>query len=145
MIILGTDFSSASGSALATARQLAACVQSELQVVHVRSDSDGGRWAPSVGETAWLQLAKVAQREVIVRRGRVWVELARMARERRARMIVIGTHGRSGFQPIALGSTASRLPLIAPIPVILVGRQRDWPLGRELAVSEPQDHHGESR
>ena len=62
--------------------------------------------------------------EIILRSGRPWAELARAADEIDATALVIGTHGASGYQPISLGCTARRLPLLASRPVVLVGPGR---------------------
>jgi len=35
---------------------------------------------------------------------------------------VLGSHGASGFQALALGSTASRVALRAPCPVLIAAR-----------------------
>jgi nucleotide-binding universal stress UspA family protein len=46
--------------------------------------------------------------------------IAESAREFRADLIVMGTHGRRGWRRVALGSVAERLVRIAPCPVLLV-------------------------
>jgi nucleotide-binding universal stress UspA family protein len=43
------------------------------------------------------------------------------ARSSRADLIVMGTHGRSGFLQLALGSVARRVLHGAPCPVMTVG------------------------
>ena len=58
-------------------------------------------------------------------------------------MIVIGRHGRSGYQPIELGSTAARIGLAAHCPVVLVGDRvpAHTPQERELGTLVPQPTH----
>jgi nucleotide-binding universal stress UspA family protein len=46
--------------------------------------------------------------------------IARAARARKADMVVIGTHGRTGFAKLVLGSVASRVLAISPCPVLTV-------------------------
>ena len=64
------------------------------------------------------------------------MELVRVAGERGAQMIVVGTHGRSGFQPVALGSTAARLALLSPRPTLLVGSRERTPAEPPLDMVE---------
>jgi nucleotide-binding universal stress UspA family protein len=44
----------------------------------------------------------------------------RYAHEIMPAMIVVGSHGTSGFQPLSLGSTAARLAVLSPFPVLVV-------------------------
>jgi nucleotide-binding universal stress UspA family protein len=46
--------------------------------------------------------------------------ITRAARSRRASMIVIGTHGRSGIERVLLGSVATRVVSLASCPVLTV-------------------------
>jgi nucleotide-binding universal stress UspA family protein len=46
--------------------------------------------------------------------------IAQAARSRKADLIVIGTHGRTGFAKLFLGSVASRVLTIASCPVLTV-------------------------
>jgi nucleotide-binding universal stress UspA family protein len=46
--------------------------------------------------------------------------IAQAARSRKADLVVIGTHGRTGFARFFLGSVASRVLAIAPCPVLTV-------------------------
>jgi len=47
-------------------------------------------------------------------------EIARAARAEKAGLIVIGTHGRTGFSKLMLGSVAQRVIAIATCPVVTV-------------------------
>ena len=46
-------------------------------------------------------------------------EIIKYAHEEKARMIVVGTRGRGGFQRLMLGSTAQALVTYADIPVVV--------------------------
>ena len=134
MIIIGTDFSIPSAVAALEARALVVRLGVGLQVVHIRQFLPSAPWTPDAAEREWMGAARVDVQEMSVRRGTPWVELVRLATEVRAGMIVVGTHGHSGFQPIGLGSTAARLALLSPIPTLLVGG-RDRPGGEDWGVS----------
>jgi len=122
-VVVGTDFSDAAGVALAEARRLAALLRTEVVVVHV---SDGGLLGSPVGSAgpdaaeAWLRTAGLTSEGLVVRTGSAWVELARFASEVLPTLVVVGSHGQSGYQPLNIGSTASRVSLHARCPVVVV-------------------------
>ncbi len=58
--------------------------------------------------------------EMIVRRGQPYFEIAEVAREKKADLIVLTTHGYSGIKRILLGGTAERVVRHAPCPVLTV-------------------------
>lgn len=98
-ILVGLDFSPSAVDALAVARRMAAAFGTHLDPVHVL--------------------------EVTVRCGLPWVELARRAQAVKPTMVIVGSHGHAGHQPVALGSTAQRLALISPVPVLIVRAGRE--------------------
>jgi len=58
--------------------------------------------------------------ETVIRQGEPFLEIIRFAREEDIDLIVIGTHGRSGFEHIIFGSTAEKVVRKAPCPVLSV-------------------------
>lgn len=117
-IVVGTDFSETAGVALAEARRLAGLLRTEVVVVHVadgQSMSNGGLVAES-----WLRSAGLEAGVLVVRTGSAWVELARYAAEVAPALVVVGSHGQSGYQPLTIGSTASRVTMHARCPVVVV-------------------------
>jgi nucleotide-binding universal stress UspA family protein len=46
--------------------------------------------------------------------------IAQAARWKKADMVVMGTHGRTGFAKLVLGSVASRVLAVSPCPVLTV-------------------------
>ena len=46
--------------------------------------------------------------------------IVRVAQERAADLIVMGTHGRTGLQHVLLGSVAEKVVRLAPCPVLTV-------------------------
>ncbi len=47
-------------------------------------------------------------------------QIAKLAKKRRADLIVMGTHGRTGWAKVMLGSVAERVIVLAPCPVLTV-------------------------
>jgi nucleotide-binding universal stress UspA family protein len=58
--------------------------------------------------------------EVEVAAGHPADTIVRLARERAADLIVMGTHGRTGLQHVLLGSVAEKVVRLAPCPVLTV-------------------------
>lgn len=52
--------------------------------------------------------------------GTPFVEIGKVAADRKADLIVMGTHGRTGLAHAVLGSTAERVVRFAPCPVLTV-------------------------
>jgi nucleotide-binding universal stress UspA family protein len=71
------------------------------------------KWATEAG-------GRVKDVEKIVERGVPFVEIIRTAKEKKADLIVIGTHGRTGIDHMLFGSTAEKVVRKAPCPVLTV-------------------------
>lgn len=73
-------------------------------------------------------LAKLGQKlvpeklreKMIVRGGLPYLEIAEIAREMKADLIVVTTHGYTGIKRVLLGGTAERIVRHAPCPVLAV-------------------------
>ena len=63
--------------------------------------------------------------EVEVAAGHPAETIVRVAHERRADLIVMGTHGRTGLPHMLLGSVAEKVVQLAPCPVLTV-RRAPW-------------------
>jgi universal stress protein A len=139
-ILHPTDFSSASSRALETAVDLAKHFKAELLLVHVvvphvmyPPDAEADpvlylEMEKSARQQAQSSLAALANK---LRRTKVKVtsallkgvahdQIVRAAKNRRADMIVIGTHGRTGISKLLMGSVASRVVSHAFCPVLTV-------------------------
>ena len=66
-------------------------------------------------------LAEGVAIETRVRRGDVWREIMAEAEELPADLVVMGTHGRSGFEHLLLGSVTEKVVRRATCPVLTVG------------------------
>ena len=136
-----TDFSRASTPAFKWAVELAKANRGQLLLVHVVTPPTLA--LPPEGyvpPTLYQSLEASARREagkrldaLVGRAKRAGVRaagfllegvpherVARAARSKRADLLVIGTHGRSGLAKLFLGSVASRLVAMAPRPVLTV-------------------------
>lgn len=142
-ILVAVDGSETSRHALAQSIELARRLSARLRIVHV---VDMG-WLPlgpevaididalsaarrSAGEKI-LAAACDAAREAGFEADAALIEttapdehvaeaIAREAARQAADLVVLGTHGRRGFQRLILGSVAERMARLSPVPVMLV-------------------------
>lgn len=139
-ILHPTDFSRASGAAFAKALALAKENRAELLLVHVLLPSTpfvgNGYVSPKTYEELEVAARRGAERQLdrLLRKARsaktrvkglllegvAYEQIARVARRKRADLIVLGTHGRTGFSRFFLGSVAERVIPLAPCPVLTV-------------------------
>jgi nucleotide-binding universal stress UspA family protein len=139
-IVCASDFSSASRKAVATAVTMAKANRAALILVHVvapivRLAPD--QYVPSttweeieIGARAWAQeqIDKLAARAMkagiraagLLVEGEAAKEIVRVARSKRADLLVLGTHGRTGVSKFFLGSVAERVVATASCPVVTV-------------------------
>ncbi|HUK41209.1 MAG TPA: universal stress protein [Candidatus Acidoferrales bacterium] len=140
-ILHATDFSKASARALAEAVALAKQNRAELLVLHVIDpvmpyavgDDMGGaeiyvKLEESTKQEATasmnalmekLRKSKVNAKSLLLR-GAAHELIVKTAKNRRANLIVIGTHGRTGFSKILMGSIANKVVSTAHCPVLTV-------------------------
>ncbi len=82
--------------------------------------------------------------EIHLRKGKVYTEVAMLARQIDASVIFAGTHGVSGYERYWIGSNAYRIVTSAPCPVITV--RSDYQFGGKLKrILVPIDSSAESR
>jgi nucleotide-binding universal stress UspA family protein len=133
-IVVGTDGSVGSARAMAWCAELAAGLGAEVIAVHSYSPIDALAASPGVDLTTlaeraarqlqdeWcapLAAAGVAHRSHLAEDLPVEA-LVRTATDERADLIVIGSHGETGWRDRILGRVASGLPHHAPCPVAIV-------------------------
>lgn len=139
-ILHPSDFSAASRPAFKKAIDLAKKDRATLDLVHVMtpivpvpgdayiSPSTYDEWTTAATEAARKKMdGLVKQARAAGVRG-TWMivtgapaeRIVRAARTRRADLIVMGTHGRSGLSRFLLGSVASRVIATSPCPVLTV-------------------------
>ena len=138
-ILFPTDFSNGARAAMDYALSLAQDYKAKLLLLYVIQDISIAEWyIPStlsvadlvedMQKSAWKEMDKWAAEatsrvkdvEKLVERGVPFVEIIRIAREKNADMIIIGTHGRTGIDHMLFGSTAEKVVRKAPCPVLTV-------------------------
>jgi nucleotide-binding universal stress UspA family protein len=139
-ILFPTDFSEAALEASKYALSFARDFKSHLYVLHVVNEKifTEGLNLPRVVSIDDLEKelmeegrkrlktlypaeeVKDLEWEGVIRKGKPFLEIIRFAKENDIDLIVIGTHGRSGFEHIIFGSTAEKVVRKAPCPVLSV-------------------------
>ena len=140
-ILFCTDFSENSDHAFTYALNLARTYNAALLIFHVIIERASYYWSttPKAEDelvasqtervrqeinTRYLQKAEGFKNYEILAReadeGRAFYEIIQAAREESADLIVMGTHGRTGFDHLILGSTAENVVRKSPCPVLTV-------------------------
>lgn len=137
-ILAATDFSPQADDAVAEAAALARRFDAKLTIVHVYAPPgvlvpDGFVAASPQATRDLLEavergLAKVRERvaapgltiDTIAVQGAAATEIDTLALERGVDLVVVATHGRTGFKRLLLGSVAERVVREAPCPVLVV-------------------------
>jgi nucleotide-binding universal stress UspA family protein len=139
-VLVATDFSEPSTVALDYGRELARTYEATLHVLHVTEDL---RWrfaadaTPAFPAEAQEDIEASARKRVaalLTDEDRVQLHaravvhtavnaaesIVAYAKTETVDVIVIGTHGRSGFSHVLMGSVAERVVRLAPCPVLTV-------------------------
>ena len=139
-ILVPTDFSEASESALSYGKALAGAFGSSLHLVHVMEDLLAHAWAAEVYVASMPQLREEIEKEARQRlaamltdeerrqyrietallAGNPFVEIIRYAKAQDVDLIVMGTHGRGPIAHMLLGSVAEKVVRKSPCPVLTV-------------------------
>jgi len=132
-VLVATDFSDASGGALALARSVARTEGAALTVVHVMelpalpeglqvdlvtplTDAANAQFVPLMAAVR-ADVPGATQRLEL---GAPWERILEVSREIGADLVVVGTHGRRGVVHALLGSVAERVVRLSPVPVLTV-------------------------
>jgi nucleotide-binding universal stress UspA family protein len=142
-ILVAIDFSELSDQAFAYAVELAERLSAQLVLVHVFQVPaylfpDAVVAAPQqtvveleraverrLEELRARAMARGVAAYVHVPVGSAFVEIIRAARDHKADLIVLGTHGRTGLRHALLGSVAEKVVRKAPCPVLVVRSRGD--------------------
>jgi nucleotide-binding universal stress UspA family protein len=140
-ILCPIDFSETSIRALTYATAVATWYEAQLEVLHVVPAFAGDvTTPPSSAGSPPLSLPAVSPNEItdeirramiatgvssvnarpVVQEGRAHEAIVSRAQEQPADLLVLGTHGRSGFTRLLLGSVTEKVLRTAPCPVLTV-------------------------
>jgi nucleotide-binding universal stress UspA family protein len=140
-ILYATDYSKASARALDQAVQLAKQNAAELLVVHVLEPVTPYVTGDDYGSTElYLRLEETTKKDAqssmhklmqklqklkvnaksLLLKGSTHDQIIKAAKSRKADMIVIGTHGRTGLTKLFMGSVAGKVVSTAQCPVLTV-------------------------
>jgi len=134
-ILVGIDDSEPSDAAIRTVLDFPGEDRSELMLYSVADQALAHGWAPR--SVATIDLLRVEAQRIVdgavafartrdvvaegsVVDGAAAEALIAAARERRADLLVLGSHGRRGIQRFFLGSVAAAVVRAAPLPVLVV-------------------------
>ena len=147
VIVSPVDFSTHADDALKTAADLALCFGSELCIVHVVpalpklpsgvsifKEADYERALHSDAEKQLAQIVEeIARRGIAVKyavgtANDAAMEILRMAEQNHADLVVIATHGMTGWHRLAFGSVTEKVVRLATFPVLVLrARHEDKP------------------
>lgn len=142
-IVCAVDFTDTSRSALEHAADLARRFDAELMLVHVWKGPvlAAGRAvaAPLAAEDQTAELGRklegwkreaerIAGRPVgtTIASGSPAAEVARLAADEKADLVVVGTRGRTGIERAVLGSVAEGIVRHSPCAVLVARTPQDW-------------------
>ena len=137
-ILVPTDFSVSAGHALGHAATLARAFDARLTLLHVLEPHfDEGALSygiqPALAEyrerseqaamerlEEWGSRLQDLSYDILLKRGTPSLEIVRTVQEEGCDMIIMGSHGQTGFRHMLFGSTAERVVRRAPCPVLTV-------------------------
>src|ERR1700756_164333 len=158
-ILCPIDFSEFSATAYQHALSLAEYYKARLVALHVveiwkypfadyaGQEADYGKFSKMMSEGGEMQLHRFTQQysagrlqpELVVDQGNAPRCILSFAQRENIEGIVMGTHGRSGFDRLVLGSSTDRVIRKAACPVLVVSN------AVQKAVERPDSHHRLSR
>ncbi len=140
-ILFATDFSENSKWALTYALSFARKYEARLFILHVIqppsyplgmyaeiSFDAMDEFSRSMAEAAGKEMKRLRETElgdfqnyeILMITGTPFLEIIKTARGKKADLIVLGTHGRTGLDHVLFGSTAEKVVRQAPCPVLSV-------------------------
>jgi universal stress protein A len=138
-ILVAVDFSDSSNNAFQMALSLAKKTEAKLIILHVINESIDFRgyyvsqcsfemFDQEIGDSAKKMMESFCRKnlsnfedfESVIVSGVPHDQIIAQAEEKTADLIVLGTHGRSGFDHVLFGSTAEKVVRKSPYPVLTV-------------------------
>lgn len=147
-IIVGFDFSSGSAYAVDLAIDVANRLGCDLRLVYVKKDTKEDE-APIKEEierrnAAVAHLLKGISMDYVIREGKVSQELSAQADLDKAVLVIVGTHGMSGFERNWIGKNTYKTIVESPAPVLSI--REDFNFNKALEkIIVPIDSSADTR
>ncbi len=137
-ILVPVDFSETARKAFYAGLKMASVLDADTYILHVeeplqtmndpvkvseevsRLETGVRRRLDELFEQGGLELVDRRRVHIDIRGGKPWMEICRYAEENGIGMIVMATHGHTGFKQMLIGSTAERVVRRSPCPVLCV-------------------------
>ena len=145
-LLVPTDFTEVAHTAIQHAARLAETIKGEVVLLNVVSRKDDIQEASkklSNEESIARSFTSDIAVSSIVRIGNIFDDIGQAASEIGAQIIIMGTHGASGWQKV-VGSHALKVITNSSIPFIVVQKQNMKPSGYDNIVV-PLDFHNETK
>lgn len=146
-IIVGFDFSTGSANAVDLTIDIANRWHTDVRLVYVKKEGEDEtpiREEIERRNAGVSHLLKDIKLEYVIREGKVAEQLAAQAKEDDALMIVVGTHGMSGFETNWIGKNTYRTITESPVPVLSIREDFNFHKALETIVV-PLDSTTETR
>ncbi len=140
-ILLATDFSAFSETALYYAAAIARHTGATVHLAHVIVPEAWQYFCAESMPIPFEQLREGAERQMAyflqsealkdvphrawIEEAPVWDALEALIQQQHVDLIVVGTHGRTGLKKLLLGSVAEEIIRVSPCPVLAVGPQAE--------------------
>ena len=120
-ILVPTDFSECAGFALDTAVKIAQQFDARLYILHVFFEQpDSQKKELLIKHSQQLSSETGIQIDTLLRQGKVPETINDMAKAKSTDLIVMGSHGASGFNELFVGSNAQKVVRAVHVPVLIV-------------------------
>ena len=136
-ILVGFDFSSGSAYAVDLAIDIANRVKSDLRLVYVKEiDQDEAPIREEIERrnAGVAHLLRDIKMDYVIREGKVSQELCQQAKDDEAQLIIVGTHGMSGFEKNWIGRNTYRTIAESEVPVLTIREDFDFNKSLERIV-----------
>lgn len=126
LYIVPYDFTPASERALKCALKIGEHVHTEIQLLHLAEDREKGLVKKKKLDAIKSNILAPSGVDVTssTKIGSIFTDIGRIAREQKAQLIIMGTHGSSGMQKL-FGSHAMKVITSADCPFLIVQKDTD--------------------
>lgn len=146
-VLVGFDFSTGSAYAVDLAIDIANRMQMDLMLVYVKTkdeDETPIRAEIERRNAGVAHLLKGIKMDYVIREGKVSQELCAQAKDCDAQLIIVGTHGMSGFEKNWIGRNTYRTIAESDVPVLTIREDFNFKKSLERIVV-PIDNSSDTR